>query len=287
MSVSYCGEPLRYSIFDPTGNITALVETPVVIDAQPAVAAFVMREHPEVEQVGYVRFIADAEADDGVHVELRMAGGEFCGNATMSAAAAYALWSGFEAGSVLARVSGAAHPVEVRLSAESDGSFAGSVHMPQALSIERFPLTWEDTSAELPLVRMEGISHLVIEPHSAFYWLLDDRAAAEQAVRAWCAELKVDGLGLMFLLRDSSSPSQYHLTPLVYVPSGNTIFWEHSCASGSAATAMYLAKKAGTPVSLTFMEPGGILRAESDPLSGTTYLFGNVSLTARYSSSIA
>lgn len=273
MPVSYCGEPLRYSIFDPTGNITALVETPVVIDAQPAVAAFVMREHPEVEQVGYVRFIADAEADDGVHVELRMAGGEFCGNATMSAAAAYALWSGLEAGSVLARVSGAAHPVEVRLSAENDGSFAGSVHMPQALSSERFPLTWEDTSAELPLVRMEGISHLVIEPHSAFYWLLDDRAAAEQAVRAWCAELGADGLGLMFVEGDDS---ELQMTPLVFVPGGDTVFWENSCASGSSAVGRYLAEKRGGAVALELHEPGGILRVESDPVTGETWLHGHV-----------
>ena len=50
------GDPLQYSIFDPTGNITALVESPVPVERQPAVAAALMARHPEVEQVGFVRF---------------------------------------------------------------------------------------------------------------------------------------------------------------------------------------------------------------------------------------
>lgn len=272
MPVRYCGEPLRYGIFDPTGNITALVESAVAVADQPAVAASVMCEHPEVEQVGYVRFLADA-APDGVRVELRMAGGEFCGNATMSAAAAYASWAGVEGGSVLVRVSGAAEPVEVRLQAEGDGSFAGAVHMLWALAVERVGLAWGDTASDLPLVRMEGISHLVIEPESPFFALLEDRAAAEQAVRAWCAELGADGLGLMFL---EGERSELTMTPLVYVPGGDTVFWENSCASGSSAVGMCLATRRGSAVELDLHEPGGVLRVESTPQTGETWLHGHV-----------
>ena len=71
---------MRYSVFDPTGNITALVRDPVAPLQQPVIAAGIMRKHPEVEQVGFVSF-------DGALPALRMAGGEFCGNASMSAAA--------------------------------------------------------------------------------------------------------------------------------------------------------------------------------------------------------
>ena len=85
MSVS--GGPLRYCILDPTGNITALAESPVAHGDQPAAAEAIMRRHPEVEQVGFVRFGADAAG--GLAGELRMAGGEFCGNASMSAAALF------------------------------------------------------------------------------------------------------------------------------------------------------------------------------------------------------
>ena len=74
---------IKYSIFDPTGNITALVESQIPAAEQPTVAAAVMERHPSVEQVGFVRF--DPASDPPV--SLRMAGGEFCGNATMCAAA--------------------------------------------------------------------------------------------------------------------------------------------------------------------------------------------------------
>ena len=81
---------LSVSIFDPTGNITALVESPVEPEAQSAAAAEIMRRRPEVEQVGFVRL----PPDESEAVALRMAGGEVCGNAAMSAAALFLLRRG-------------------------------------------------------------------------------------------------------------------------------------------------------------------------------------------------
>ena len=66
---------MRYRIFDPTGNVTALVEDAVEPALQPEAAAEIMRVHPEVEQVGFVSL-------NGALPSLRMAGGEFCGNAS-------------------------------------------------------------------------------------------------------------------------------------------------------------------------------------------------------------
>ena len=63
---------LRVSLFDPTGNITALVENEVEPALQPELAAALMRRCPEVEQVGFVR-LAPPSAE--VEAELRMAGG--------------------------------------------------------------------------------------------------------------------------------------------------------------------------------------------------------------------
>ena len=48
---------LRYTILDPTGNITALVETSVPVEKQPGIAAEIMKCHPKVEQVGEKRMI--------------------------------------------------------------------------------------------------------------------------------------------------------------------------------------------------------------------------------------
>ena len=66
------------------------------------------------------------------------------------------------------------------------------------------------------------------------------------------------------------------MIPLVYIPVSNTMVWEKSCASGTAALGMCLADRIFGPVDETFAEPGGSLRVMSDPLNGNTWLFGSV-----------
>ena len=95
--------PIRYSIFDPTGNITALVESPGDEGEQRAVAASIMARHAAVEQVGFVRLPDEKSAP----AALRMAGGEFCANASMSAASLWALRLGLCEGELSLAVSGA------------------------------------------------------------------------------------------------------------------------------------------------------------------------------------
>ena len=297
--------PYQYSILDPTGNITALVESPVAICRQPEAADALMQLHPEVEQVGFVRFYKVGEtgahpavgsfARDGIAGELRMAGGEFCGNASMCAAVLCHLRRqeegcrngqnpGEEASCmdmtmIRLQVSGADKPVEVSLSRESDGSFRAVLEMPPALGITEDAFQLSSLSGQLPVVRMEGISHVIIEENTVFYGLLRDKDLAEAAVREWCGTLRADGLGLMFL---ENTKDGYKLTPLVYIPGSGTLFWEHSCASGSAAAGIYLARKYGRKVNAELWEPGGILRAESEPGSGTTKLEGTVRIAGHY-----
>ena len=268
-------DSLRYSIFDPTGNITALVETPVAISAQPAAAASIMRRHPEVEQVGFVR-LARSSAEETVDAELRMAGGEFCGNTSMSAGALLLLRRGGKTAGeqkLRLRVSGASRPVELRLREEGEKTFRAGVCMPRALAIEEQDFAFADLRGRLKLVRMQGISHIVIPESSPFFTLKEERERAEAAVRAWCGALSAECLGLMFLENGE------RLTPLVYVPGSGTVFWESSCASGTAAVGMALAVEEAGPVSLALLEPGGSLRVESDPVTGETWLYGQTRLT--------
>ena len=264
-------ETLRYSIFDPTGNITALVESEVPQSGQIAVASALMLRRPEIEQVGFVRLAAAGETQ----LSLRMAGGEFCGNASMSAAALYLLRRGLETPAALTlRVSGALRAVETRLDKTAEDCFAAGVCMPPASEIAERELRCGDMRGKLPLVRMEGIAHLMLTPDSAFFALLQDRETAGRAARTWAGELSADALGLMFLEPEGAQP---RLTPLVCVPGSGTLFWEHSCASGSAAAGVYLAALTGTCAALTLREPGGSLRVESEP-GGETWLFGRTRL---------
>ena len=271
-------EGLRYSILDPTGNTTALVESDVQVACQPPVAARLMGLHPEVEQVGFVRRV---DGDDLVQTELRMAGGEFCGNATMSAAALHLLNErpGPDGPtSVWLRVSGASRPVEVRLEPVGECGYRAAVCMPQALGIDEVHLAFGGVDAVLPTVRMEGISHVVIDKDSELFWLRDDHEAAQRAVRVWCDLLGVGGLGLMFV--EGQAP-ELRLTPLVYIPGADTLFWENSCASGSSAVGMCRAEQEGGAVDLRLREPGGVLRVVSEPHGGPTWLHGSVRLVER------
>ena len=287
---------LSCCILDPTGNITALVEGDVPVSRQPETAARIMRLRPETEQVGFVRMRgadhAEESAQDtegqnetlnsGIQVRLRMAGGEFCGNASMSAAALYRYRTGgaYPAGSdtwasVSLAVSGAAEPVEVRLREipAAGPAWSARVKMPKASGIEPFE--------DMTLVRMQGISHMIIEEGSRFFHLKNDKSAAEAAVREWCGRLSADGLGLMFLAREEAA-QRWKMTPLVFVPGSGTVFWENSCASGTAAAGMCFSARSGKREELALQEPGGELQVFSDPATGETWLSGTVRLTEEF-----
>ena len=276
--MSLISEDLKYCIFDPTGNITALVETAVDIADQPAAAARIMELEPDVEQVGFISYAEDPAAG-GVPVSLRMAGGEFCGNATMCAAALFAIRSGLQGGAVPVKVWGVSAPFEVLLERQAALDYSAAVSIPPALAMDELRLADGmlpgSDSLNLPIVRMEGISHVIIEPDSGFFGLKDDPALAETLLRGWCGVLGAECLGMMFL---GEGAAFRPMIPLVYVPGADTMFWENSCASGSAAAGMYLAAKAGSPVDVTFDEPAGRLRVESDPATGRTILHGSAIL---------
>ena len=269
---------IRYSILDPTGNITALVGTPVAVVDQPGTAAEIMKQHPEVEQVGFVRLFDEPGYE--MQAVLRMAGGEFCGNATMCTAALYMLRRGLEGSAeVSVSVSGASEPLTVSLVRTDEVSFDSSVLMPPALDIEEMAFECVTDggalSGTLPVVHMEGIDHIVIEEGSPFFELKDQPDHAGRAIRKWCGRLCSDCLGMMFLEGEGNVRK---LTPLVYVPGADTVFCENSCASGSAATGMYLASRSGEPIDCTLNEPAGDLRVESDAQNGGIRLSGRVIL---------
>jgi|GEM_PF-232728 len=291
---------IEYSILDPTGNITALVESSEPADVSsgpvsgllkdhsdhcgrssltnrqlyPVLASGLMKYHQDVEQVGFVNFASDTEQCSGhkdpelatrpetggkplghelpghelpghADVELSMAGGEFCGNATMSAAALYLLrrvgkTDDFTYTEIYVKVSGAKNPLKVRLKRTARDTFRAGVQMPPAVQITNADFTFNNTKGSLPVVHMEGISHIIIQENSPFFRLKDRHTEAEKAIRTWCSEMAADGLGMMFLAT-SGKQSEWELIPLVYIPGSGTCFWENSCASGSTAAGMYLA----------------------------------------------
>lgn len=251
---------MRYCLFDPTKNRTILVETPVPVEQQPFVAEKLMALEPTAEQTGFVSM--DAAGGD---IALRMAGGEFCGNATMSAATLFCIRRGLEKAAVSVCAVGAKVPVAVAVEKLPDGIWRCDAQMPQVNSIEEVELPLNGDVCRLPLVRFDGIAHLIAQKRM-------ERAAAEAAVKCWCRLLDVDALGLMLL-----SPDRKSLSPLVCVRNPQTLFWESSCASGTVAAGAYLAACENKTQRLSFAEPGGILEVVAEP-GGSLRLRGNVRL---------
>ncbi len=256
---------LTYVLMDPTGNMTILVETPVPVEEQPAVAARLMEAEPSAEQVGFVY------ADDDCGVGLRMAGGEFCGNAAMSAAVLSAIVADVPEGTTLVETSLAADQVPVEYYKQPDGSWSATVDMPKPTAIKEVKLPVGGPGSEtvrLPYVQFDGIAHLIYE-HPAPE---DDvsRADAEQLVKDWLEALDTEALGLLFFDREDS-----RMTPLVYVPAVGTICWETACASGAAAVGAFLAAESNAPVERALKQPGGFLQVFADP-DGSVQLGGTV-----------
>lgn len=247
---------LTYSVYNPTGNVTILVSTPVPVPLQPETAAELMRREPAAEQVGFL-----SAGADGADISLRMAGGEFCGNASLCAGAHCFFQTGKQR--LLVRVSGSDELIPVSLAQTERSCLTGCVQMPAPLSVSPISLSCGDISYSFTCVRFPGITHLVTVEALP-------KSMAENAIRRWCEDLKAESLGIMLY-----QPSSQSLTPLVWVPAADTLFWESSCASGTTAVGAALAAQTGGVISVPLQEPGGILTISADG-SGRLTLSGSV-----------
>lgn len=233
----------RYTLLDPTKNYTLLVDTPVAPKRQPAVAAALMQKEPLAEQVGFL-----TETGDG-SVRLRMAGGEFCGNAAMSAAVLCAAASGRIRAEIPVHFSDVDITIPVHVYKNTESDWSGTVYMPKPESVQTVALS---SGGKLPVVSFAGISHVILQTHA-------EKKTLEKLAPIWCRELHAQAVGIMQF--DAASG---RLVPLVYVPSADTLFWENSCASGTAAVGCFLYAQQQKPFQAAFDEPGGTLRVAVD-----------------------
>ena len=261
-----------YIIADPTGNITVLITSPYAPETRQDMIREAFDREPSCEQVGFLTPVSDDT------VQLEMMGYEFCGNATLSAAAWQAGAHGLEPGCdtvITVESSGADDPLSVKIrrleadpAAEGclyNGSyFEGTVSMPApAISTYR----------GYPLVSFDGISHLLV-PADSF-----SMPSAEKAVQEYAHELDVSAMGLILCpdydTLTSTLPDENSLSimPLVYVPDQETLFWEHGCATGSTAAGWYRYMTGGSSHT-EIKQPGGIIRV--DITDGQPMLTGKV-----------
>ena len=233
--------------------MTVLVTSAVDRRLHTAVAGKLMAyDNVHAEQVGFV----EKPEDPNAAARLQMAGGEFCGNAALSLCA-YLVWSG--------RIDCDTHctvPVEVsgaggilHCDIKREGSyFLGKIGMPVPSAIETFEAEISGHRCALPLVRMPGISHVIVDTAE----ISADREAVVRALTenpgTFTAE---DAFGIMFYDKTASS-----ITPFVCVNTSGTKVWERGCGSGTAALGAYLAHSSGGDVKIAIAQPGGVITVE-------------------------
>ena len=242
---------LRYTVIDPTKNITLLVTTPVPRDVQPRVAAELLQRERDAEQVGFAEGLAAGEP------RLQMMGGEFCGNATMSMATwLHREMPVGESCALTLPVSGAPESVPCRVT-HIDGCFIGTVSMPLPERVETLSLPVCGVMQSLPVVFLPGICHVIVPAD------MIRRDQAEETLRAWSELLPGEAMGLLLL-----DESQTAFTPLVYVRPTDSCVWERGCGSGSASIGAWLTQVRGADQCVSLRQPGGVIQVVTQTDSG-------------------
>ncbi len=228
----------------PGGNTTALVEGYIPYEERASIAGKIVRQCPDVEQVGFISSPRNPAAD----VHLEMLGGEFCGNATRSAAFFWARKTGRK--SLLIETSGLTNLVP----AECTDSSA-SIHFPSSMIVGIREI---DRGT---IVDMHGITHLIIRSSTP---------SVDEIHRILDPYKDLPAVGAIFT---TGNEELVVIDPYVFFRQTDipVLIHETGCASGSIAATAALAQKTNNTKSLRVRQPSGETYAVTVRGSGNQY----------------
>ena len=234
---------IEYFIVSSSGNVTALVTTPTEKNDYKKISTALFKTHSEVEQIGFLK-------NDGDMLTLNMSGGEFCGNAILSAVALISDLTG-KTGEYTVKISGCDSLIKAK-SEINNGEYHCVCEVPFSKNSRTFSAVVNGKEVLLPVIELDGIAHIIAP--------LDfDKEDAEKLIKSFAEKQNYKALGIMFY-----GSSTQKVTPLVYVADVDTLFYEKSCASGSCAVCCYEVLKQNKAVSLKLNEPGGTICVSAD-----------------------
>jgi diaminopimelate epimerase len=221
----------------PGGNDTALVlKKNYSSKEKKAINDVILKKDTSIEQVGFV--------DLAGKPELQMAGGEFCCNATRSAAFYYL---NGKPGKLKIIVNGK----DVINAGVYDNGYAWCeipLYHGDDVIIEKEPGIYQ--------VRMNGMVSVVIQPEKARLYL-EDKTKLKTIAMEFIDQYDLrsnEAVGIMFLERDQ----KIKLHPVVWVRDINTLYYETGCGSGTTATAMVEAFLKKENQKLEVIQPSGL-----------------------------
>ena len=267
---------LQFVKFNPSGNTTVLILDPLSREQYPEIAAKIMADTClSAEQVGFLE-----QADEfGAVAKLHMMGGEFCGNASRSFGAWIAA-GGLEGKrpdgfygekEICIQVSGHAGILKARVQNQGSGhTISAKIDMPLPLRILHGR---NEGLGEYSIVIYEGITHVILWSKAADELYID---IAEDLLGK--EGLSLDCFGVMFF-----NARINEMIPVVRVKAVDSLVWESSCGSGTAALASALAdRQQGSVSNLMISQPGGDLFVSVDWADGIMgcSLSGDIKITA-------
>jgi diaminopimelate epimerase len=241
-------------IADPAKNITLFVlDDPGDREGRAETARALLADPRfKAEQVGFVLPPVPGRAG---HWRLEMMGGEFCGNAARSFGLFVAEETGLRGRATVAvEVSGADAPVIATADTEAGTAEA---EIPKPLAIDRI----EAGDGGFPLVIFDGIVHAIVldtTPEEETFRRI--RAAVEKRRRDLAGPERIGcpaAIGAMFF-----DTANRFMTPAVYVAATDSLVFESSCGSGSAALAVWETRDSREGERrLAVKQPGGVIEA--------------------------
>jgi len=255
----------EYQIFIPGGNKTALVlgtdgfENDVCL--RKNIQDAILEKHKddkdgEVEQVGFVSTGSSAP-------QLIMTGGEFCGNATRSAAMYYCLAR--ECKELEITVSGTSKPLEAGVNASNEAWAQMPVYGDLVSTIT-------PTKEGLYWVAIEGISHLVVpQVQSAQYlnkiFKCDSKNEQIDIALSFLKKTTDDNslprgkaCGVIFL---ENIADVLKMHPFVSIETSGTAYYETGCGSGAICVGLVSSMLHDDSISIPLLQPSGkVIKAE-------------------------
>lgn len=236
---------IQYIVANPSGNVTILVLSPVAKKLHSILAERLLQQDTVAEQVGYLTL------DEGKPLRVDMMGGEFCGNASRSSAAYALMLAGKNEGDYLVSCSGCDTILPCQAQRKDKGIYKAYIEMPSPTTIEAVLIDVGGLPSRFYRVDLPGIVHFV---HTALSIDDVDKELLWRAVYDYAKDAGYEAFGLILF-----DPRQLKMIPAVYVTATDTLYWENSCGSGSAAVAATLAILGKQDVSCKVSQPGGII----------------------------
>ncbi|GHT56397.1 diaminopimelate epimerase [Spirochaetia bacterium] len=244
-------------IADPAKNITIFVLDRFDGKSERAAAAKVLLADPSLgaEQVGFVVPPMDARK----YWRLEMMGGEFCGNAARSFGLFVARETGFTGKvTVLIEISGMKEPLPVYVDTEAGRA---EVEIPRPLA--QGSLNFEGRI--LPVFVFDGITHVIapgLKPDRKTFFAIKD--LIEKGDLRIAGKNSFDAFGVMFY-----DVQKQFMCPAVYVAATDSLVFESSCGSGSAALAAWkTAELHDGEYHCDIAQSGGIIEIRVSKLGG-------------------